>query len=121
MWITILRFLKPLAPYILAVVAVMFAYSWIYNRGKQDGIAQAYEGAIAETKKIVAKMPDLKCDCPKVQPCPDFDKMKGKNITVNLVQNYRMEVEGDSLVMDKFSDVVKRHLEELKVVRTKRL
>jgi hypothetical protein len=116
---TLLKFLKPLAPYILAVVAVLFAYSWIYNKGKQDGISQAYETAITETKKIVAKM---NFKCPEVKPCPpsiDYDKIKGRNITLNLHQHNTVEIDGDSLIVSKIKESFREVVKEAELVRCK--
>jgi hypothetical protein len=119
-WVTILKFLKPLAPYILAALAVLFAYTWIYNKGFNAGKDDGYAKAIDETKKIVQKM---NFKCPDVKPCPpviDYDKIRGRNIAINLVQHNSVQIDGDSLVLKQFSDVVKSQLESLEVVRTKR-
>lgn len=123
-WIaTIWKFIKPLAPYILAIVAVLGAYWWIYDKGHDAGVEQGYHNAIGEVAKVVKNMPDLKCDCPKIQPCPALidDKIKGKNIYVTIHQNNTVEMSGDTLVLNSFTEVVRKLLDERQIVRAKRL
>jgi hypothetical protein len=120
-WAAAFKFIKPFIPYLIAAAAVFFAYEYIKNIGYSEGKDDGYSKAIKELAKLDRKCPDLKC--PKYEPCPpqiDYDKIKGRNITLNLVQNNTVEIDGDSLTIDKFSEVVKRHLENLEVVRTKR-
>jgi hypothetical protein len=63
MWLLgVWKVIKPLAPYILAVVAVAFAYTYIYNKGKHDGIVKGYNNAIEETRKLIESIPP--CECP---------------------------------------------------------
>jgi hypothetical protein len=116
MILTILKFLKPLAPYILAALAVLFAYTWIYNKGFNAGKDDGYAKAMDEAKKIVQKMPD--CNCPKVPPCEkiDFDKIRGKNVELHVHQNFIIP----DTVNANFREVVREELERLEVVRTKR-
>lgn len=115
LWITtILKIVKPLAPYILAAVAVVAAYAAIYDQGKEAG----YNKAIQETAKIVQKLPkcpELKpCDCP---PQIDFDKIKSKNVTIQAktVTNYVLNQ--DSTFREELLKAISEELDKRKMSR----
>jgi hypothetical protein len=109
--------LKKAWPFLLA--AGVGAYG--YFEGNQRGFTKGYSKAIKDeiVKIEIPKCPD--CNCPDIPPSNgiEFDKIKGFKGTISLTQHYRVDVNGDSLVMRKFEDVVKAQLKELKVSRCK--
>lgn len=118
--LTAWRFIKPLAPYILAVVAIIGAYGIIYAKGYNAGKDAGYANSLEETAKIIKahKCPD--CVCPTPKPCGniDFDKMKSRAITI---QNHQhITYGGDSLLLPRIREVVREEMEEAKLVKCKR-
>lgn len=117
-WLKVWQFIKPLAPYLLAALAVIAAYGFIYNKGYNAGKDDGYSKSITETKKIVSKLPD--CNCPEQKPCQgiDFDKIKSRAVTIENHQH--ITTSGDSLLIPKIRKVFKEEMEEAKLVRCKR-
>lgn len=70
-------------------------------------------------KKVEYNCPD--CNCPKAEPAAsiDFDKIRGKNMKLEVHQHYHTEVNGDSIAIETFSAAVKRELDKLKISRCK--
>jgi hypothetical protein len=120
-WVTILKFLKPFIPYILAAGCLFFGYKYIKNLGYNEGKDDGYAKAVKELAKLDRKCPDLKC--PKYEPCPpaiDYDKMKARNIQVTIHQHNTVQMNADSLYFIKLEQLLGKKLNELEVVRTKR-
>lgn len=118
--LTAWRFIKPLAPYILAVVAIIAAYGIIYAKGYNAGKDSGYENAIAEHAKRYNKQKCPDCVCPTPKPCGniDFDKMKSRAITI---QNHQhITYGGDSLLLPNIRRVFKEELDEAKVVKCRK-
>lgn len=118
--LTFWRFLKPLAPYILAVVAIAAAYGIIYAKGYNEGKDAGYANSLEETAKIIKAHKCGDCKCPTPKPCGniDFDKMKSRAITI---QNHQhITYGGDSLLLPRIREVVKEVIEDVPVVRCKR-
>lgn len=63
------------------------------------------------------------CNCPPAQSVIDIDKLKGfKNFKGTIGpfhQTYRVEMDGDSLVIEQIRILVREELQELKVSRCK--
>ena len=75
---------------------------------------------------------DIKLECPaidysqfpKCPECPatlgnEFEKVKGKNITLNLTQNMNVQMNGDSLVVKKIIDEMNKELQKIRLARCK--
>lgn len=85
-------------------------------------------GAVA-AKWLTPKTVCPKITFPKYPKCPDcncpptlgseFDKVKGKNITLHLNQHYQVQANGDSLLLAKFEEAVQKQLLNLKISRCK--
>lgn len=120
-WLKVWQFIKPLAPYLLAALAVIAAYGFIYNKGYNAGKDDGYSKAIVETKKIVSKLPD--CNCPPVKPCEkiDFDKVKGRNIELTVKQQNTYIVSADSTELSVIIDKqLSRKLDAIPLAKCKR-
>lgn len=84
---------------------------------------------------VLTKWATPKTVCPKIEipACPDcncpptlgseFEKVKGKYVTLNLSQHYQVHANGDSLLLVKFEEAVAKAVEEklltLKISRCK--
>jgi hypothetical protein len=58
------------------------------------------------------------CNCPPTLGS-EFDKIKGKNIHLTLNQKYSVEMDGDSLVMQRIKEAFKEELADFKAKRCK--
>jgi len=85
--------------------------------------AIAGSAGFAGYKKGIQDAPQV--ECPKIPKCPDcncpetinFDKIKGFKGTINLHNDYAIDIKGDSLLIDKIQEAVKIELLKLKVVK----
>lgn len=79
-----------------------------------------------------AVKPEIKLECEqfdysKIPSCPqcpltlgtEFEKVKGKNITLNLSQTLNVEMNGDSLIIKKIMDEMEVKLNQLRLARCK--
>jgi len=93
------------------------------------GIAIGVAGMIGIQK---ATKPEIKLECPvidysKFPKCPEcpatlgneFEKVKGKNITLNLTQHMKVVANGDSLIAKRIIDEMVIELNKLKLARCK--
>ena len=62
------------------------------------------------------KCPD--CNCPANNSI-DFDKIKGRGVKLQVNQHYHVEIDGDSLALERIKLAVEEKLRELKVSRCK--
>ena len=84
-------------------------------------ILAGFGGGMITSKKLEKPVQIPKYDCPACN-CPannsiDFDKIKGKGIKLEVNQHYQVEVNGDSLALERFKQAVEEKLKELKVSR----
>jgi hypothetical protein len=89
-----------------------FALALIVGTGSWFG---GYRMAVKDQPKIeIPKCPDCRCE-----PCNgiDFDKIKGKYITLNNTQ--KVEMNGDSLIIEQIRQVLHQELEDFKVKKCK--
>lgn len=82
-----------------------------------------FGGGMITSKKLEKPVQIPKYDCPACN-CPannsiDFDKIKGRGIKLEVNQHYQVEVNGDSLTLERFKLAVEEKLKELKVSRCK--
>jgi len=61
---------------------------------------------------------------PKCPQCPatlgsEFEKVKGKYITLNLNQTYQIHMESDTLILKAIGDEVQKRMDNLKLSRCK--
>ena len=92
-------------------------------------------GGIGLQQKVLSRKEVVKVDYDKVReivaeelaklpkPKPlqgvEIDKLKGKGAQLHIHQNYDVQVNGDSLTMDRFAAAVEERLKKLKVSRCK--
>lgn len=84
-------------------------------------IAGGFGAGMITSKKLEKPVVIPKYECPACN-CPasnniDFDKIKGKGFKIEVNQHYQVEVNGDSLVLERFKIAVEEKLKELKVSR----
>lgn len=120
-WTAVLKFLKAAWPFLLAGAVYYIAFL----QGSAHGQQKAHKDFIEQVAKLdKKKCPDCRCNCPEQKPCPDFDKIKGKNITLHVHTSNMVMFDQDSLasvlIKKEFSDIVKTNLEALEVVRAKK-
>lgn len=81
----------------------------------------AFTGGMITNQKLQKPVviPEYKCPSCHCEPCNgiDFDKIKGKYITLHNVQNVQMQ--GDSLIIDKIQKALREELEDFKVKKCK--
>lgn len=82
-------------------------------------------GMLFQARVLAPKCPKIEfpkcpdCNCPPAVNTIDFDKIKGFKGTIQLNQNYKVEMDGDSLAMEAFQKAVRDELIKLKVTRCK--
>lgn len=69
--------------------------------------------------EIKLECPQAKLSCPEQKPCNgiDFDKIKSRAITIQNTQY--LTVDGDSLVLDAYREILQQELARLKLARCK--
>jgi hypothetical protein len=84
-------------------------------------VAAGFSGGMITSKKLEKPVviPEHKCPACNCEPCNgiDFDKIKGKYITLNNTQ--KVEMNGDSLIVKRIQEALRQELEDFKVKKCK--
>ena len=100
----------------IAIVKVLpYLVSFLLGIGAMIGIQRATRQDI----KLECPAPIVSLKCPDAVNTIDFDKIKGFKGSINLTQNYRVEMNGDSLIVKKIIDEMSLELAKIRLARCK--
>ena len=100
----------------IAIVKVLpYLLAFVMGIGAMIGIQRATRQDI----KLECPTPIVSLKCPDAVNTIDFDKIKGFKGSINLTQNYRVEMDGDSLIVKKIIDEMSLELQKIRLARCK--
>jgi len=100
----------------IAIVKVLpYLLAFVMGIGAMIGIQRATRQDI----KLECPAPVVSLKCPDAVNTIDFDKIKGFKGNINLDQYYHVEMEGDSLIIEKMISAMSLELQKLRMARCK--
>ena len=100
---------------IAIVKGLPYLISFLLGIGAMIGIQRATRQDI----KLECPAPVVSLKCPDAVNTIDFDKIKGFKGSINLTQNYRVEMNGDSLIVKKIIAEMAVELQKIRLARCK--
>jgi hypothetical protein len=83
------------------------------------GYALGVHQVSSRALEIKTECPAPVCNCPDPVNTIDFDKVKNFKGTLKIDQNYKVEINGDSLLLKKLNEEIDKKLKELRLARCK--